>query len=468
MRASGSGSLEVLDAIVMRGALPRRGIAPVRLRVPAPGMAALVLRLPGPGSATGEDAFELLLPGNPLLLDRVIDEVIAVDPRVRRAGPGEFSARAFLNGRMTLDEAEGVADLIVASNDTELAAAQRLARGALAERVGQWSTTVAELTALLEAGIDFTDEEDVVAIAPKLLAERVKGVIADMRAELGDGAASEGIEGVRSSEGARESKRGTARSACVTRAEARSARAPSWQPRVVLVGPPNAGKSTLFNALARAPRTVASPAAGTTRDAVEVQIGVPGLDRLWIVDLPGLDEGDDALSARTRDAALRAIEEADLALRCTPVQGARALPPAVVDALARVPVLEVTTQCDLVRAPDRATPSLDHALRVSALTGEGLAALSAAIGAALGRSTPSLAGGLALRPRHRAALAGACEHLHAAQERALGEPPAGPWRSPEQTAASLRAALDALGTITGQTTPDEVLALVFARFCIGK
>lgn len=474
IRVSGSGSIELLRTLVGEAPTPRRGIARVRLGVPAPGLAALAIVMPGPGSATGDDTFELLLPGNPLLLERLIDELIAIDPRVRRAGPGEFSARAFINGRLTLDEAEGVAALIQASSDAELHAARRLANGALSARCTEWSSRIVELCALVEAGIDFTDEDDVVAIEPTVLASRVRALSAEIDGEAGASSTTEARSG-------------------------HAARAESWRPRVALVGAPNAGKSTLFNALAGAARTVASPIAGTTRDAIEVEIVLGAVEarrapmRVMLVDLPGLDAApeapassdahdgpkglgaptvrsgskvrdrsiDAALAPRLRTVALGALNDSDLILRCEPFGHPAALPEEVERAIADRPTLRVATKCD---GDHRALTGLP----TSAVTGLGLAELRAAIAQAIGSSTPALAGSSALVPRHRAALSAAREHLLSVQQCAEREPARGPWHAPEQTAAALRLALDAIGQITGATTPDDVLGVVFARFCIGK
>jgi len=467
VRASGPGALELLESIIVRGVRDGgRSVVRVRLRVPAPGIAALAIRMPGPGSATGDDTFELLLPGNPLLLDRMIDALIAIDPRARRAEPGEFSARAFLNGRLTLDEAEGVAELIRASNDDELEAARRLAGGAVAERVRAWSARLAELTALVEAGIDFTDEEDVSAIEPRALADAAAELRRGIEGDLGERATAQA---------------GTAASVAAPGAPLRSRREATRLPRVALVGAPNAGKSTLFNALVGERRTVESPVAGTTRDAIEAEVDVDGALRVLLVDLPGLEAG----AAREHATAWRVLGESDLVLRCVAADVPRLIPEAVETAIASVPSIHVRTRCDRPHAPlesrlriapgappaPEAASARDDAgapLDTSARTGAGIGGLRRAIADALGLRAARLAGDAALLPRHRAALAAAVEHLALAESNARRESPVGPWRAPEETAAALRLALDAIGSISGATTPDDVLGLVFSRFCVGK
>ncbi len=460
VRASGAGALELLDAMLTApwsAAAPAgrpRGVARVRLRVPAPGIAALALRFPGPGSATGEDTFELLLPGNPNLLELVIQSMLALDARTRRAGPGEFSARAFLNGRLSLDAAEGVAALIRATSDAELEAAARLADGAVGRDARRWADRIAECAALVEAGIDFTDEEDVTAIAPEALAGAIGGVADEIEASGGGGASS------------------------------RSRESP---PRVVLLGAPNAGKSTLFNALLGRRRTVASPRAGTTRDAIEAtwSLAAPGgAMEVLLVDLPGVDPrpgaaegagGSAAASPPSGDlvgplhrAAERAVGEADLVLLCRAADedhvAAARVEPAARLAGAR-PTIVVRTKSDLATARGRAPGA---AIWTSAATGSGLDALRAAVAAALGSGAGAQAGAMAVLPRHRAALDRAGAALREAVRAAQREPPRGPWRRPEETAALLRLAIDALGEITGALHADDLLEIVFSRFCIGK
>jgi len=457
IRASGAGAFDLLRRITNGPGPHCRGVSMQRLRIPEPGIAAIVLRFPGPGSATGEDLFELLLPGNPQLLERVIDDVLAIEPGARRAGPGEFSARAFVNGRLTLDEAEGVAALIRATDDAALDAATRLARGDLGRECRAWSERVVELLALVEAGIDFTDEEDVVAIEPEVLASALDGIVNEVE-RLG-GAAT-------------------------------GARVAAGSPRVVLLGLPNAGKSTLFNAIIGRARTVANAMPGTTRDAIEAPWRVrlssanaptphhSALLDVTLVDLPGLDEaGASTYSERMRGVAERAVCEADLVLVC--VEHRHAEPDArVLAACGGRPWLLVRTKCD--RGDERATTGAvapdcrssaatgTRGIRTAGATGEGLDALAAAVAQALAQKASAHAGLMELLPRHRDALHRAAMSLTEAASRARVEPPRGPWSAPEECAALLRLALDALGEISGAAHPEALLDLVFSRFCIGK
>ncbi len=211
-----------------------RTLTPARLRPPLPPLPVLVARFPGPHSYTGEDAAELQLPGHPALLDRVLAAAVAHGARL--AEPGEFTFRAYLAARLDLTEAEGIAATIAAVSDAQLAAAGHLRTGELARFAAAHVETLGRLLALVEAGIDFTDQEDVVPIAPADLAAGVDTAHRDLQTLLGRSRAWGNTDAL---------------------------------PRVVLLGPPSAGKSTLFNALLGRPRAVVDPRPGTTRDVLE-------------------------------------------------------------------------------------------------------------------------------------------------------------------------------------------------------
>ncbi|MFO0961422.1 MAG: GTPase [Phycisphaerales bacterium] len=422
-----------------------RGVHRVRLRAPLPPIPAILLSMPGPASATGEDCAELHLPGNPHLLERVVEALVgggagmdgggagARDDRARRAEPGEFSARAVLHGRIGLDDAERIAAAIGAATDAQLAAAQALRAGAGARALAGQAQELAQLLALVEAGIDFTDQEDVVAIAPAALLGRARAVAAALRAAVARDAAGEA---------------------------ARTA------PRVVLAGPPNAGKSALFNALLGRARTVESPERGTTRDAVVEALALdPPAGEVLLVDAPGLEEAVAAIDHAMQAQARAAIETADLVLWCSPEN----MPgmPGIFSA-----ALGVRTKVDLATGAGDADGAPTAAIRTSARTGEGLAQLRVAIARALdphgAGAAPRAADEARLGTLHRALV----EESAAAVEEAaaLVAPHAGAraLRDPELVAAALRVALDRLGAVAGEIPPDEVLGRLFARFCIGK
>jgi tRNA modification GTPase len=388
----------------------------------------LVSLFRGPRSYTGEDAAEIQVPANPVLVERVLRALTSREG-VRAAEAGEFTARAYLAGKMTLSQAEGVAATVAASSDEQLAAARALLEGRAGEEYRRWADEVATLLALVESGIDFTDQEDVVPIAPAALLARVGALRGELFAHLG---------GV----GGRESAGALA--------------------RVALVGRPNAGKSTLFNALLGRRRAVTSPVAGTTRDVLAEELDlardVPGAGMVLLEDLAGLDavEGGTAVGpavapVEAQRAAERAVREADVLVWCDPAGRFEGVD------VSAAKVIRVRTFADRPGHGGR------EDLAVCALDGWHVGALRRAIAEAA--TTSRGAGVAALLPRHRRAMREAAGRLEGAAE-SVG---AGPRLSaPEVTATALRGALDALGELVGRISPDEVLGRVFATFCIGK
>ncbi len=418
VRLSGSQSVELLQSI--GGEVSTAGAYRVRLRAPS-GLGqvpawAYVFR--SPRSYTGQDLVELHLPGNPLLVRLIVEDF--VHRGARHAEPGEFTSRAYLNGRLDLTEAEGVALTISAGNDAELLAARQLMSGELARRVRPLMEQLAQGLALLEAGIDFV-EEDISFISAD-----------DLRARIDE------IEG-----GIRDLLRQTSRLEQL-----------SHEPRFALVGRPNAGKSTLLNALAKHDRAVVSPVAGTTRDALSVRIP---LDRgmVTVTDVAGLESvGDDphGINAQMQDRARRTIEEADHVLL---VVDASVNEPAI--ALPREPDLLIRNKIDLLSSPPDGVAST---IGVSALQGTHIDALEHRLSEIAFGSRESGAV-LALGARHLYALDECLGSLsHARSSLDLG--------ASELIAHDLREALDALGRILGQVTPDDVLGRIFSSFCIGK
>jgi len=367
-----------------------------------------------PASYTGDDTLELQAHGNPLLLAALVRRCVELG--AEPAGPGEFTERAFLNGKLSLDQAEAVADLVAADSEAALAAARRSLAGEFAATVEALAEELLALRALVEASLDFPEESDIdwlqrLDVLPRLQAVQV-------RLEQALAAARRGM---RLREGY----------------------------RVVIVGRPNVGKSTLLNALAGEEVAITSPLAGTTRDALRAQLQIDGVP-VEVTDTAGLRESEDPLErmgmARTRaalagaDLALWLVDEREAAEADAELM--RELPPAL-------PQLRVRSKADL------AGPGAG--LRVSAHSGEGLAELRAAILEALGwraDASPVMA-----RERHVAALQTAAGHL--ARAAASGA-------APELLAEELRLAGDALGSITGRVAADDLLGEIFGRFCIGK
>lgn len=388
---------------------------------------------------------EFLLPGNPHLAERLMAEAMARVEGVRLATPGEFTARAYLNERLTLDQAEGVGALIAARGAGEIEEARRLLSGERGEEYRAWSDEVMTLLALVEAGIDFTDQEDVTAIAPEALAARAKVIAQSIETVLGN------VKGT----------------------EARSGLA-----RVVLVGEPNAGKSTLFNALLGKQRAIVSAHAGTTRDVLEETIDlsrdVVGCGEVLLCDTAGVEAVRDAamsgqssaeVAAGMQSSTRRAVEEADVAIWCDPSgRFEQGMPMRVGTGAgmgAGAKVIRVRTKADLPRES-----GVDKGvIEVSALDGYHLPTLRRAIGDAVGDGVGNGAERGGVLPRHRRSLGEAAKQLRDV-ERACES--GAKLVEPELVAGKLRESLDALGELTGRMTPDDVIGRVFATFCVGK
>ena len=496
VRASGPGMRAAARAVLgiepaARGVLRARarldGGAADAADVARAGMSCPVIALwmESGASFTGEDALEISCVGAPALAALVAEALVAgaqgAGFEARLARRGEFAFRAHLAGRLSVDEAEAIAARIAATSDAEIAAADELAGGATGTRAAELLAGTAELLALVEAGIDFTDQEDVVAIAPAVLAARAAG-LADACAALRGAQASAHAHAV---------------------------------PLVVLAGAPNAGKSTLFNALLGRPRTIASDFAGTTRDAIVERLLLGAGLEADLADLAGLERvghGEQGASvnrdaahttvagAWTREGAWthavvstspgstiaadmqrRAHEmlaAADVIVRCTPC-GAMPIAITGIGPASREPggapqpdLVEVATMSDLGAAARAGAHA--RTLSVSARTGDGIDALKAELAARIRRDRALRRARLAdILPRHDAAFAAAESALRETAVRA-GAAIVRPGDSAprlgdvELVASLLRAALDALGEVAGPMHPDEVLGLVFSRFCIGK
>ncbi|MBX3380810.1 MAG: 50S ribosome-binding GTPase [Phycisphaeraceae bacterium] len=430
VRLSGPASFEAiagLDCGTAPGEHRERGVRAARIRLgDSHQLPCLIAEFPAPRSYTGEDVIEIAIPANPTLIERVIASAIDAAAGVRMANPGEFTARAYLNDRLTLAQAEGIGSLIAAQGADELVEARRLLSGERGKHYHAFADEAMTLLALVEAGIDFTDQEDVVAICGADLRERAARLAKQIEQVLGSASGTE---------------------------------AQSEVPRVALAGVPNAGKSTLFNAILGRRRAVVSDEAGTTRDVLEERLDlsrdISGGGEVLLCDTPGVDTGSNGnLDGRAQAASRSFLASADVVVWCDPTGR---FDDAALDVPRRVRTIRVRTKADLPRVSGAV-----EALEVSALDGFHLPSLRRAIADA------ALGGGVraGVLPRHRRALRAAAGELRAmelelaATGRNISEP--------ELVAGRLRAALDCLGELTGRMTPDDVIGRVFATFCVGK
>jgi len=416
-----SGPLSHALARRLGNDLPKgSGANRVRLRFDDLEVTSWVYVFASPRSATGEDVVEYHLPGNPVLARMLVRWLQAHG--ARPAEPGEFTARAFLNGKLDLAEAEGVAAVIAAHSDRELRAARQLLSGELSRRLRPVMDDLAETLALVEVGIDFSDE-DVTFLSATQLRDRLSGLTGSLDSLLRQSVRFERL---------------------------------SLEPRVALVGRPNAGKSTLLNRLAGVERAVVSDVAGTTRDALSVRVTLRR-GTVTLVDLAGLEREpsptssarEGAIERAMRETSLREAGSADVLVLLRECGDDRPAPD-----LPRPPDLVVHSKADLRR------PREADALCISAVTAEGMQSLVERLDATC--FGPSQVGGelLALTARHVQAV----EQARSALARADAIADA----SPELVALELREALDQLGSILGVVSPDELLDRVFSRFCIGK
>lgn len=406
MRISGPASGNIVSALA--GAVPVARRASLRRLRGSSGELldeAMVLWLPGPGSYTGEDSAELHLHGGAAVRDGVAAELVELG--ARPAEPGEFTRRAFLNGRMDLLEAEAIGDLVAAETEAQRIQALRQLEGELGAIYRGWADRLLEMLARREALIDFPDED-----LPESAELGLEGGIEALRAEVAVHLA-DGHRGERLREGL----------------------------VFAVVGRPNVGKSSLVNTLTSRDVAIVSPVPGTTRDALESRVVLGGVP-VTLIDTAGLRETRDAIEAEGVRRARARAAEADLVI-------------GVVDSPD-----DVTERVDLVVAnkSDLGWAAPERAVPVSALLGTGIAELHACL-AAKAREMVAYGGPPALtRPRHRAALIELSDCLGRAAEVSL----------PELQAEDLRQAVRALGRITGSVGVEDVLDSVFAQFCIGK
>jgi len=419
VRISGVDAAKALHALAGRLPAPRHASL-AKLTDPDGGALdhALILWFPGPATATGEDLAELHLHGGRAVV-AAVEAALAAMPGLRRAEAGEFTRRAFENGRIDLAEAEGLADLLAAETESQRVQALDHASGHVSRAVAGWQERLLALMAGAEAELNFADEDDVEV--GEGVAQRVREGMATLAGELGSWLARPAAEVI---------------------AEGLS---------VVIAGPPNAGKSTLINALARRELAIVSPIEGTTRDVIETPLALDGI-AMRFSDTAGLrGEGADVIEAVGIDRARTAIERADILLWLGPPKEA---PP-------HSRAILIAAQADRWRGDAAAEAEAARCdLTLSAATGEGMDQLHGMI-VEMARTMLPREGEAALRQRQRAALAEAKQWLEVTE----GSREAGDLIL---LAERLRLAASALDRITGRAGVEDMLDALFGRFCIGK
>lgn len=375
----------------------------------------LAVYMPGPRSYTGEDVVELQLHGGPVAAKLALEALLSLG--IRSAEAGEFTRRAFLNGRMDLTQAEAVCDIVTAETRQALALANRQLAGALGTEIRKHYDELSFLLSEIESHLDFPEEE-----LDWLPTEEVTGRLDAVRKALIDLAET--------------SREGEILRNGVT---------------LAIAGAPNAGKSSLLNRLLGRDRAIVSPIPGTTRDTVEADLVLRGIP-IHLVDTAGARDASDAIEMSGIERAKAAVAEAEVVLWL--------LDASQPDALEwpgwphRGALVQASNKCDLA-APRKDT------IGISATTGEGLERLEDALEAAILGRTGGLTQGLSVSSRHAALLktaASALENLHMLLEESA-------W---ELAAIPIRQAITALGSITGQSVSPDVLDTIFHRFCIGK
>lgn len=420
VRLSGPAAVAALQAVSGAAASPHRLMTRVRLRDPDnervldDGLAVLFR---APESYTGEDVVELHVHGGRAVIAAVL-AVLSARPGLRMAEPGEFTKRAFLNGKMDLTAAEGVIDLVEADTEMQRRQALRQAGGALARLYDGWRERLVVLLATVEAEIEFPDE-DLESAVTETIRSQISPLLSEMSQHLEDQHRGERLrDGV----------------------------------SVAIVGVPNAGKSSLLNALARRDAAIVSATEGTTRDVIEVHLDLGGYPVL-VADTAGLRDAAEAVEVEGVRRALDRAGQADLVLHVVDGTNPQPLPHALANR--EKDVLTVWNKADLAPPPDTVGPGADV---VSAATGEGLEGLLGRVQAAVADRFEGAGEAVLTRARHREAVTDCLACLDRAGTAAL----------PELAAEDLRLAARALGRVTGRVDVEELLDVVFREFCIGK
>ncbi len=424
IRVSGPAAGAALRALTGRPLPPPRLAMRARLAGPGDGEEVdegLVLWFPGPASFTGEDVAEFHVHGGRAVIDGILDALAAV-AGLSPAEPGAFTRRAFENGKLDLTQAEGLGDLV----NAETAAQRRQALAQMQGRLGgvyeSWRRRLTESLAHVEAAIDFSDQ-DLPGGTGGGIAGAAGEIAREITAHLADGHAGERLrDGV----------------------------------EVVIVGPPNSGKSSILNLLAKRDAAIVSSVAGTTRDVVEVRLDLGGYP-VTLADTAGLSQGGDEIEAEGVRRALGRAREADLKLVVLDGETWPRVDEATA-ALLGADSLVVVNKVDLGSPRPPLEVGGCPVAPLSALTGEGMEALMEALEAAVAERCPPQGAVALTRSRHRRALEECASALRRCQKAA----------APELAAEDLRLAVRALGQITGRVGVEDILDIIFRDFCIGK
>ncbi len=432
LRVSGPQAAEVAQQVL--GKLPRPRYADYLPFTGGDGLVldqGIALWFPGPNSFTGEDVLELQGHGGPVVMDLLLQRIVAL-PGLRIANPGEFSERAFLNDKLDLAQAEAIADLIDASSEQAARSALNSLQGAFSQRVNHLVEALTHLRIYVEAAIDFPDEE-----IDFLSDGKIEAQLAQVIQDLGN-----------------------------VRSEARQGSLLREGMKVVIAGRPNAGKSSLLNALAGREAAIVTDIAGTTRDVLREHIHIDGMP-LHIIDTAGLRESSDEVEKIGIERAWQEIAQADHVLfmvdgTTTPATDPQEIWPDFVARLPQaLPVTVIRNKADVTGETLGAEISEQSALiRLSARTGDGIDTLREHLKKSMGFSG-STEGGFIARRRHLEALELASDHLLLGRDQLSA-------RAGELLAEELRLAQLALSSITGEFTADDLLGRIFSSFCIGK
>ncbi|MBI0153639.1 MULTISPECIES: tRNA uridine-5-carboxymethylaminomethyl(34) synthesis GTPase MnmE [Gilliamella] len=433
LRVSGPKAQDVAKAVL--GILPKPRYAHYLPFLASDGTTldeGIALFFPNPHSFTGEDVLELQGHGGPVILDLLLKRILDI-PSVRIARPGEFSERAFLNDKLDLAQAEAIADLIDASSEQAAKSALSSLQGVFSKKINTLVEALIHLRIFTEAAIDFPEEEIDFLSDGKIAAELEQVIqrLNEVRQEAKQGSLLR--EGM----------------------------------KVVIAGRPNAGKSSLLNALAGRDAAIVTDIAGTTRDVLREHIHIDGMP-LHIIDTAGLREASDEVERIGIERAWQEIDQADRVLfmvdsTTTNETNPEKLWPEFIERLPKnIPVTVIRNKADLTGEPLGYSEQNGYCLiQLSARTGEGITLLRDHLKQVMG-FTSSTEGGFLARRRHLQALEKAAEHLNNGQYQLTT------FHAGELLAEELRLAQEALSEITGEFTSDDLLGRIFSSFCIGK